>query len=522
MKILWSFLGMTDRRAAGTSAAGEPDLGPLARAAMDPAGGFDQIHIIDDRPETGEADAYINWLLSQFANNGQTPPSLTVHRTWPKDGRPVDLRATYCAAVAALDAVTATADSERIYNLSSGTSSMTMVFVLLANSERYGGRSLFVDRTRGIEWVDIPFDIRHALRQPAGDSLGALRFDPSRILSSFLVDSELLRAELALAQRLAAFDYTVLILGETGTGKEEVAFHMHLWRTWGDQAAEAMRSPAKVESARKSFRAINCAGLSNELLESELFGHERGAFTGAVHASQGLLREAGTGTVFLDEIAELSLVGQAKLLRALQSKTVRPVGAARESPFEARIIAASHRNLYDMARQGLFREDLLNRLTEGGVIRLPTLRARGDADRIAPLLLTALCAAAKGQLPALRLSDGALRRIREHSWPGNVRELLNILRQAAVRASGELVTERELSACLDARLAHDEADLLNRALPVDLDELRLALDRHYLGRAMEVGGSKANASRLVGFANAQTFANRYAAAMREDAAKSAT
>ncbi len=512
---LWTFLGMSDRKApqAQKDGAVASDVGPLARALGDPRLDVSALHIIDDHPETSDAGNYVVWLADHLTRLGRTPPRLRIHRNWAAGASPVDLRATYSAAVAALDAEPLPLLEERVYNLTSGTSSMTMTLVLLANSERYAGRGLMVEPTRGIEWVEVPFELQHTLRQPPGALAPPMTFDPNRVLSSFIVESDLLRTELALAQRVAPLPNTLLIFGETGTGKEEVAFHVHLWRAWGAGTAAKLQVPALVAEARTAFRAINCAGLSDALLESELFGHERGAFTGASCASPGILREAGEGTVFLDEIGELSSSGQAKLLRALEARRVRPVGSPREYDFHARVIAATHRNLYELARRGAFREDLLQRLTELQPIRLPSLRERGDADKLAPRLLGRIIEESRGMLSARRLSLAALERVRDHAWPGNVRELMNVLRQAAVRTLGEEIGVAEINACVDATLDHDSTNLLGRPLPVDLNDLHLALDRHYLERALMEAGSKAQGFPLVGFRNAQTFANRYDAAV---------
>lgn len=214
--------------------------------------------------------------------------------------------------------------------------------------------------------------------------------------------------------KVAPLDEPALILGETGTGKELVAQEIH-----------------RCSGRRGDLLAINCAALTPELLESELFGHERGAFSGAVASRRGLLVEAGPGTVFLDEIGDLALSSQAKLLRALEERRVRPVGANRWQKVEARIVLATHRDLDEASAEGRFRRDLFYRVS-GLAMRLPPLR-----ERKADLLLLAhhFLGAYNQAYPGQRfLPDGAFEPLFRHNWPGNVRELRQAVWQAAAYA----------------------------------------------------------------------------------------
>jgi DNA-binding NtrC family response regulator len=215
-------------------------------------------------------------------------------------------------------------------------------------------------------------------------------------------------------RRVAPHDVPVLILGETGTGKELVAASLHRL--------------SRRRAAR--FEAVNCGGLTRDLLRSELFGHERGAFTGAVDRHAGLLREAHGGTVFLDEVGELPLDAQAALLRFLGAGEVRPVGLTRTLQVDVRAIAATHRDLPAAIRQGTFREDLYYRLREV-VLRVPPLR-----ERLEDLpLLVEHCRQRCNQRYGLAI-DGvtraAMRTLEAQPWPGNVRELDAVLREAMV------------------------------------------------------------------------------------------
>ena len=216
--------------------------------------------------------------------------------------------------------------------------------------------------------------------------------------------------------RVAPTDATVLITGETGTGKELVARAIH-------------KSSPRAE---KPFIAVNCAALSESLLESELFGHERGAFTGADRAREGLFEAAHLGTLFLDEIAELSTAAQAKLLRVLTDGQVTRVGSTRPRSVDVRVLAATHRDLEARVRENLFREDLYYRLAVFPIAIPPLRQRRQDIPELSELMLER--AAAELKLPRRRLSDEALQVLREYDFPGNVRELNNVVERACILA----------------------------------------------------------------------------------------
>ncbi|MCP5273171.1 MAG: sigma-54-dependent Fis family transcriptional regulator [Burkholderiaceae bacterium] len=225
----------------------------------------------------------------------------------------------------------------------------------------------------------------------------------------------------ATAERVARVDLSVLLTGESGTGKELVARAIHY-------ASPRAEGPFVVE---------NCAAIPDTLLESELFGHKRGAFTGAVDDHVGLIARAHGGTLFLDEIGETSPAFQVKLLRVLQEGELRPVGSVRAVPVDVRIVAATHRDLEADVRAGRFREDLYYRLA-GMTLQLPPLRERaGDIAPIAERLL-ALVGAELGR-PGLRFADGALAALLGHAWPGNIRELRNEIARAVALADDELI-----------------------------------------------------------------------------------
>jgi two-component system nitrogen regulation response regulator GlnG len=230
--------------------------------------------------------------------------------------------------------------------------------------------------------------------------------------------------------RLTTADLTVMINGESGTGKELVARALHDY--------------GKRRSG--SFVAINMAAIPRELIESELFGHERGAFTGATNRSQGRFEQANGGTLFLDEIGDMPPEAQTRLLRVLQEGEFTSVGGRQPIKANVRIIAATHRDLRTAIRQGLFREDLFYRLNVVP-IRLPPLRER--TEDIPLLARHFLDKAREDGLPAKSLDQGAVDRLKQHSWPGNVRELENLMRRLAAlcpeEVIGSTVIEQELA-----------------------------------------------------------------------------
>ncbi len=221
--------------------------------------------------------------------------------------------------------------------------------------------------------------------------------------------------------QVARSNFTVLIQGETGTGKELVARAIH------------NQSPRRD----KPFVAVDCGAIPDTLVESELFGYEKGAFTGAVRHKEGRFQAAGSGTVFLDEVGNLPLPTQAKLLRALEERQVTPLGATRPVPVDARIIAASNVDLDDAVRADRFRPDLYYRLNEFG-ISLPPLRSRREDI---PYLASRFLSEVSMELrrPVHGISDDAMEVLRRHDWPGNVRELKNVVRKAALLAT-DLIT----------------------------------------------------------------------------------
>ncbi len=279
-------------------------------------------------------------------------------------------------------------------------------------------------------------------------------------------------------QRAARRDVPVLVRGETGAGKELVAKAIH-------DLSPRSRGP---------FRAINCAALPPTLLESELFGHVKGAFTGALRDAPGIFRSVDRGTLFLDEIAEMPVELQAKLLRVLETRTVIPVGGTEQIPVNVRIVAATHQSLRRAVEHGRFRADLMYRLRVVPVF-LPPLRARkGDVALLARHFVDELNAA--GERQVTRLSQGALEALERYAWPGNVRELHNALEYAFVIGEGPVLTEADLPPEITSREPGEElgAPLVNQSPALEgtpeVQRIRRALER--------TGGNRTRAAKILG------------------------
>jgi Nif-specific regulatory protein len=291
--------------------------------------------------------------------------------------------------------------------------------------------------------------------------------------------SDTMQRALALVARAQSTQATVLLTGETGTGKEVLARAIH----------------AGSGRARAPFVAFNCAAFPETLLESELFGHARGAFTGADRAKQGLFLDADGGTLFLDEVGETSLTFQVKLLRALQEREVRPVGGNRSQRVDVRVIAATNRELRREIDRGAFRADLYYRLAIFP-IRVPALRERREDVPLLARHFLALHGEREGK-PGCRLAPDALDLLAAHAWPGNVRELENeMLRALALSEAGDEIPADRLSPRL--------ADVLEpaRELAPDGEPLRVTLARlesWLLRRSLaHHGGRRAETARALG------------------------
>jgi DNA-binding NtrC family response regulator len=321
---------------------------------------------------------------------------------------------------------------------------------------------------RAIERRKLEAELKR-LREEVGESK---RFD------DMIGESRAMRELQELIARVAPAQVSVLITGESGTGKELVARAIH------------DRSPR----ASGPFVAINCAAMPSQLLESELFGHTRGAFTDAVAAKRGLLVQASGGTIFLDEIGDMAVEMQAKLLRALQEKKVRPVGGNDEIAFDARIIAATNRELEEDIEEGRFREDLYYRIN---VVHLPVPPLRGRGNDILQLAQHFIARAAKRTGRNVQgLAGSAAQKLMSYDWPGNVRELENCIERAVTLTQFQQLTPDDLPEKVRRYepTTTEPDDVLSELLSVE------ELERRHIIRVLgAVDGNKTRASKILGF-----------------------
>ncbi len=305
-----------------------------------------------------------------------------------------------------------------------------------------------------------------------------------------IIEDESMKKLYELSGQIAASDLSVLLLGDTGVGKEVFARTIH----------------ERSRRADKPFLALNCGAFSDELLESELFGHERGAFTGAVDSKVGLFETARGGTVFLDEVAEMSYRTQVKLLRVIEERQVRPVGGLKSAPIDVRLIAATNGDLDEQVRNGEFREDLYYRLN-GMVLVIPPLRERASEIPYLARAFAQRAAARAGSEGEVVFGEEAMKRLISHDWPGNVRELKNVVERAVVLAGGRRIGVEHLSMSMSPSVVH--APALERTTGREpLKNAIEELERQRILQALnECGGNQSQAAKLLGMSR-KTFVRR--------------
>ncbi len=284
--------------------------------------------------------------------------------------------------------------------------------------------------SKPIEQARLDVSARNALKMAVmREELSRLkRYEDDTLKFSDLIGHDQgLKENVKIGNKAATCDLPVLITGETGTGKEMFARAIH----------------GQSNRSRQSFIAVNCGAIPEKLVESTLFGHEKGSFTGAINKALGKFQEANGGTIFLDEIGELPLEAQVKLLRVLQQSEVEPVGAGKPVPLNIRVISATNRNLAQEVKEGRFREDLYFRLNVLH-IDMPPLRERKDDIAImAPHFIELFCTT--NQTPPKRISKEAMEKLQNYAWPGNVRELENIINRTMAMSDNEILSPQDFS-----------------------------------------------------------------------------
>ena len=490
-KILVSWVGRTDLRAVVESET--IGLGPIAQAVSQRS--FDKIVLISDYAAK-ETKIFIDWLKTF------TTSPITVH---PKQlTSPMDFGEIHQAVVEVLEKILKTGNGniELTLHLSPGTPAMAAVWIILAKT-RFPAELIESSQQHGVRTASVPFDI-------SAEFLPDLLKGPDKRLQAqtaslppegpefvdIIFRSRVMGRVIHKAQKVAVRSVPVLIEGESGTGKELLARAIH-------RASPRRDMP---------FVPVNCGAIPSELVESELFGHAKGAFTGADKAKKGYFEAANGGSLFLDEVGELPMPAQVKLLRTLQEGEITPLGTTKPKAIDVRILAATNRNLLEETASGAFRSDLFYRLAVA-VIRLPALRERpGDLSLLIDKLAQQVNEESKEELgyQHKKITVSAKNLLLQHPWPGNVRELLNTLRRAAIWADGDALRSEDVREALITAGLPKDSGILNRPLEdgFDLHELMGVVARHYLERALDdAHGNKTQAAKILGLSNYQTLTN---------------
>lgn len=482
MNILVCWIGNADLSAAEQDNA--QNLGPIAQALKERSYAC---AVFLDNYRNDRVTTYRQWLEPQFQSKIEIMP---VTLTSPTNHKEIYEAARNLTR----EIIHEYPNAKLTFHLSPGTPAMALVWMLLAPT--CGARIIESSKEKGVQQVHFPFEIAaYFLPDRALTRLAQADTPAHPAFQDILHKSPVMRQAVQHALNVAPRDVTILIEGESGTGKELFAKAIH---------AGSLR-------AERAFVAVNCGAIPTELIESQLFGYKKGAFTHALKDTHGHFQAADGGTLFLDELGELPPAAQVKLLRALEAQAVVPVGDTKEVKVNVRIIAATNKNLLQEVAAGRFRSDLFYRLAVG-IVRLPALRERGDDLNL--LLEHALQQSNEelgkhGGPVHKKFSDTAKNIMLSHSWPGNVRELKNTVMRAALWSPTEVI---DADSAKQALLIATDSDTAILGRPIDngfsLNGLLDMVAVHYLKRAMlESGGIKAKAANLLGFENYQTLNN---------------
>ncbi|MEP0357406.1 sigma-54 dependent transcriptional regulator [Paraglaciecola sp.] len=482
-KILVSWVGITDIKMI----ANVDDFGPLESVMH--AGTFDTVFALTDKSES-EMATYFESLAKK--HESIIIPEFVTLRNPTHYG---DISAAMSSLISKLTPDHASKDIT--IQVSSGTPSMTAVSILLG--KKYGFKFLQSTREQGVIEPELPFDIAadfHLLKEENKLSSFFIGEAPdTAAFSDIITQSPEIKTLKQKAAIIAKRDVPVLITGETGTGKELFAKAIH----------------NSSKRANKPLLILNCGAIPKDLIDTTLFGHVKGAFTGATTAKEGYFSQADGGTLFLDEFGELPLDSQVRLLRVIQQGTLTPVGSTNEQKVDVRIITATNKDLANEVIEGRFREDLFYRIAIG-VLHLPALRYRsGDITHLAKALLEQINQEAKQEQEYVhkKFSVNAINFISKQPWAGNVRELQATILRATLWQAGDVLNEDDIAQSLISSTRKSE-NLMDRGLTqeFDINEVIGELTKSYVVKAMEhCHGNKSKAASLLGLKNYQTLNN---------------
>lgn len=493
LRILVAWLGNNDLKAAGLlgGASVENELGPIAEGLQTME--FDELHLLCDQSKENTA-VYVSWLNT--VNSIKTKAHIVSLST------PIHFGEIYQALDDCLSKLFQEKSSLKLaIHLSPGTPAMAAVSILLGTT-KFQAKFIQSTQGKGAVFADIPFDI-------AAEFIPAHRVEQDKQLMQIAAGEAPINADFAdiitrnpamkkiidKAQAIAQRDVPALILGESGTGKELFAKAIH--------NASARRN--------KPLIVVNCGALPKDLIDSELFGHAKGAFSGAVTNKKGFFEAAHEGTIFLDEFGELPEAAQVRLLRVLQSGEFNRVGEAQTIKVDVRVIAATNRDLGEEVANGHFRMDLYYRIAIG-VITLPPLREReGDVLFLADHLLNDINHKAASQVNYKNkiISVKAKKIILSYAWPGNVRELHGALLRASIWSNAKEISEEDMrEALLKPPVKKQEYAWPELGKGIDILAVIEDLKEKYIQEALEkTAGNKKKAASLLGLTNYQTLTN---------------
>jgi len=491
--VLFAWIGKTDLdAAAGIKGI---DLGPIAQVAT--TNKYSQVILLDNYAGREDTAGYVDWLKGYC--------SADLVRSEVNLGNPVDFSAIYLIAKEQVRRVLAVSGESIIpvFHLSPGTPAMAAVWVLLGKAVFSNAELVRSSREQGVETVHIPFEISAEfsprIAKAADDHLAKLieGLPPEAPEFNHIIHRcPEMKKLIAQARIVALRDVPVLIEGETGTGKELFARAIH----------------ASSRRSRGAFISVNCGVIPKDLLETEFFGHKKGAFTGADRDRQGYFELASGGTLFLDELGELPLDAQVKILRVLNDRHVRRVGDDKEITVDIRVIAATNRDLLTEISEGRFRSDLFYRMAVA-MLKLPPLRERsGDIC----LMIDAILKQVNSELSSGSGHEDKIFSIKaknlmlQHSWPGNARELFNTIMRICVWCPEKIIQEEDVRQALLPSHVQGKDNILNRSMGngFNLQEVLDFVTLHYIDRALgETGGIKKKAAELLGINNYQTLSN---------------
>ncbi len=450
---------------------------------------FTQCHLLYNyAAKDKDTLGYVSWLKELAAQNGTS-----VNAQYAQLSSPQDFGEIYLAAHKLLASIQSQNPKAKItLQITPGTPAMQAVWMLLGKT-KFQVEFLQSSREKGIEAAHIPFDISAEL-QTANQltHLAQAKVPTHAAFENIVTQNQVMQQLKQRASVLAQHDVPVLIYGQSGTGKELFATAIH-------NASKRCDGPLQV---------INCGAIPPELIDSTLFGHKKGAFTGAIENKAGVFEVADSGTLFLDEFGDLPLDAQVRLLRVLQEGELTRVGDTQARKVNVRIICATNKDLTSAIQKGEFREDLFYRVAVG-VINLPPLKERsGDLSLLSDTLLKLITE--QTDLNHKKLSPNAKNIILGHAWPGNVRELYSTLLRACLWSQGENISEQDLREALFTTVS-SSADIMafDLSQAIDLKGLQDNLEEHYVRLAWQkTSGQKKKAAALLGMKNYQSFDKR--------------